>query len=373
MRDKRPVDELSIEELERILAVKKREQRIARSERYRNRGRVLETPPQAASTLEEASATQHVSEADAVEAQVPEQLPATVANNGENNLPQPYGNTDVAPLQTDEDFATVGFVDDMPRHTDPSEFWKRVASWGLLALEIVAVLALGYVLFRGFTGLEEIRDNTDQTQQELSAAQSARSSTSTPVPDISPYQLVIPGGHVYDPSNPSFNRDELEQVLNQNNIPRNQRSALVQRAQVRNISYDTPPRPSDPVLIDIPSIGLNRSTIDKGADWATLQAGLGWFQNGADLSSGGNIVIIGHNDIYGELFRELPSLEPGDEITLQDSSGREYTYRVTFEQQVEPDAVQVLDRNSGADLTLITCYPYRVNTHRWIVYAEQVR
>jgi sortase A len=35
MRDKRPVDELSIEELERILAIRKREQRQQRLERMR--------------------------------------------------------------------------------------------------------------------------------------------------------------------------------------------------------------------------------------------------------------------------------------------------------------------------------------------------
>src|SRR5258707_5183263 len=39
MRDKRPVDELSIEELERILAIRKREVRKARLQRYESNGR----------------------------------------------------------------------------------------------------------------------------------------------------------------------------------------------------------------------------------------------------------------------------------------------------------------------------------------------
>jgi hypothetical protein len=39
MRDKRPVDELSIEELERILAIRKREARLARLQTYDGKGR----------------------------------------------------------------------------------------------------------------------------------------------------------------------------------------------------------------------------------------------------------------------------------------------------------------------------------------------
>ncbi|HRL11359.1 MAG TPA: hypothetical protein PKX07_05740, partial [Aggregatilineales bacterium] len=44
MRDRRPVDELSIEELERILAIRKREERQKRVNQLRSRGRVLEVP-----------------------------------------------------------------------------------------------------------------------------------------------------------------------------------------------------------------------------------------------------------------------------------------------------------------------------------------
>ncbi|MBL8130999.1 MAG: hypothetical protein JNL42_04010, partial [Anaerolineae bacterium] len=53
MRDKRPVDELSIDELERILAIRKREERQKQLERMRRAGRLIdsaqETPPEAPS------------------------------------------------------------------------------------------------------------------------------------------------------------------------------------------------------------------------------------------------------------------------------------------------------------------------------------
>src|SRR5258708_27212620 len=41
MRDKRPVDDLSIQELERILAIRKREARLSQLRRYEDAGRVV--------------------------------------------------------------------------------------------------------------------------------------------------------------------------------------------------------------------------------------------------------------------------------------------------------------------------------------------
>ena len=43
MRDKRPVDELSVEELERVLAIKRREERQQHLQRMQRTGRVIET------------------------------------------------------------------------------------------------------------------------------------------------------------------------------------------------------------------------------------------------------------------------------------------------------------------------------------------
>jgi len=60
MRDKRPVDELSIEELERILAIRKRELRLERAERYA--GRRVQVPPAIVSSPELASAPAHNTE-----------------------------------------------------------------------------------------------------------------------------------------------------------------------------------------------------------------------------------------------------------------------------------------------------------------------
>lgn len=358
MRDKRPVDELSIEELERILAIKKREARMERAQRYRERGRTLNnntpsTVPEHEEVLLQPTEPQPT----------PQASTAVIPSESEQQL--------MYPVDADE----VAFVEDgsPKRRRAGEDLSKALASWALLVVEVAAVLGLIYVLYVGFTSLDTIQENTNRTQEELASAQEASRVTSTPLPELSPYQLVIPGGHFYNEGGAhTFNTEELNLGFELNNIPQNLRPALQNQAQTRTISYNVEPQPGEPAYIDIPQLDINQGTVWRGADWETLQAGMGWYQNGATLSNGQNIVIVGHNDIYGEIFKNLADLNQGDEFIVYDNNGRSYTYRVTYEEVVEPTEVRVLDPNSGSDLTLITCHPYRVNTQRYIVYADRI-
>jgi sortase A len=83
------------------------------------------------------------------------------------------------------------------------------------------------------------------------------------------------------------------------------------------------------------------------------------------------VVLAAHNDIYGEIFRHLDQLEPGDQFQIQTRSGI-YTYVVRASDIVEPDAVHVMDRQGKAMVTLISCYPYQVNTERIVVFADRI-
>jgi len=85
----------------------------------------------------------------------------------------------------------------------------------------------------------------------------------------------------------------------------------------------------------------------------------------------GNLVLTGHNDIYGEVFRYIEDLEVGDEVTVF-SADQSYTYVVRWIEIVEPTDVYVMDPTDNASLTMITCYPYRVDTQRVVVRAELV-
>ncbi|NIP28846.1 MAG: sortase, partial [Phycisphaerae bacterium] len=83
----------------------------------------------------------------------------------------------------------------------------------------------------------------------------------------------------------------------------------------------------------------------------------------------GNIVLSAHNDIFGQLFRHLDKLEPGDEIIIS-TERQTYTYIVRDIQVVEPTDVWVMAPTEHASTTLISCYPYLVNNKRIVVFAD---
>lgn len=84
--------------------------------------------------------------------------------------------------------------------------------------------------------------------------------------------------------------------------------------------------------------------------------------------SPGNSVLYGHDDMEGSIFRYLHNLQPGDLIYF-DGEGRS-AFRVTGKTVVTPDRVDILNESPSARLTLFTCWPYLVDTHRLVVFAE---
>ena len=80
-------------------------------------------------------------------------------------------------------------------------------------------------------------------------------------------------------------------------------------------------------------------------------------------------MLSAHNDIYGDLFRHLDDLEPGDQIIISTFSQR-YTYTVREYQILRPSDVWVMDPTHNPTATLISCYPYQVDTQRIVVFAD---
>lgn len=124
-----------------------------------------------------------------------------------------------------------------------------------------------------------------------------------------------------------------------------------------------------PARIKIPRINVDAPVVE-GDDWEALKQGVGHHIGSANPGERGNMVLSGHNDIYGEIFRYLHELEPGDTFSVYDGAGRVYRYVVAVKRIVEPTAVEVLEQTSNPVATLITCYPYLIDTQRLIVVAE---
>jgi sortase A len=112
--------------------------------------------------------------------------------------------------------------------------------------------------------------------------------------------------------------------------------------------------------------------------WTVADYAAGWHQNSALPGQGGNIVLSGHHNIKGEVFRYLVDIEVGDIISLYAGDQR-YDYVVDdkfiVKDKGEPEAIRRANARwigpfNEERLTLVTCWPYTNNTHRLIVIAK---
>jgi sortase A len=128
-------------------------------------------------------------------------------------------------------------------------------------------------------------------------------------------------------------------------------------------------KPGDPIaVLRIPAIGVEQ-TVVSGVGRSDLQKGPGHFRTTPLPGQAGNAAIAGHRTTYGEPFRRLDELKPGDRIEITDVFERRYVYRVEDRIIVRPDDVAVLDDRGKPELTLVTCDPPFTADRRLVVRA----
>jgi sortase A len=121
--------------------------------------------------------------------------------------------------------------------------------------------------------------------------------------------------------------------------------------------------------IFIEAFWSNPQPIVQGDGWEQLKKGVGQHIGSGNPGEVGNLVLSAHNDIFGELFRYLDRLGPGDEIKIMTES-QEFTYVVTGLKIVEPTDVSLMDPTQESTITLISCYPYMIDSQRIVVFGE---
>ncbi|HEY4579776.1 MAG TPA: class D sortase, partial [Candidatus Acidoferrales bacterium] len=126
--------------------------------------------------------------------------------------------------------------------------------------------------------------------------------------------------------------------------------------------------PQQPRRMIIPSINVDAPVV-QGVGWEQLKKGVGQVPGSALPGEVGNSVYGAHNDTYGETFRNLDQLRPGDDILVFTAS-QQFRYVVREWRIVEPTEVSVMDPTPTPTVTLISCYPYLVDTQRIIVFAD---
>jgi sortase A len=308
MARQRSVESLSADELRQLLIKKRRSERQARLENYRHTGRVIDLEP--------------------------ERRPQPVSGRPQPALgrQQSFDNSsDTPPVETV-----------VPAPANPRHVW---ADRLLLAIEIVGVLGLIFVLLNGASLLNALN-------HEVATALQPPALTPTPLIEA----VVLPGGHT-PPNSPDGARP------NDAEIPANLRARV---QAIADIPVPTA-SPQSAQRIRIPAINVDAAVV-QGDSWEDLKRGVGQHVSSADPGENGNLVLSAHNDIYGEIFRDLDKLQAGDEIIIA-TSQQEFVYTVQQVQIVDPTRTDLMASTQEAVTTLISCYPYMVDNKRIVVTA----
>jgi sortase A len=223
---------------------------------------------------------------------------------------------------------------------------KRILDGFLLLIEISAVVGFIFIIFNGLSIIQELN-------REVVAA--IEQPTLTPTPLIE--AVVLPSGHTppNDPGGTRFNEAEIPEHLR----------PLVQSLFSAPIPT---PGPEQAVRIQIPALGVD-APIVQGDTWEQLKKGVGQHLGSVNPGQRGNLVLSAHNDIFGEIFRDLDRLVPGDLVVVY-TNQRSYTYIVVDTKIVQPTAVEVMAPTPQATTTLISCYPYLKDNLRIVVIAR---
>ena len=149
---------------------------------------------------------------------------------------------------------------------------------------------------------------------------------------------------------------EIEQVNTDNS------AGAIPAVEPFNFGRD-PGGPEDKTLsLTVPALGLEDVPVFNSLSEESLKQGTVHIPaTGFPWQQGANTYIAGHRIGYpgtpsDEIFYDLPELEKGDEITVEDANGGEYVYRVDMKKVVGPRDVEVMNPpEDGSIVTLQTC------------------
>ncbi len=273
-----------------------------------------------------------------------------------------------------------------------SDKGRRTIGNALIVIGAVLLVAIGgYYGWTRYQG-QQLRANLRSTPAPGAAVTTSASPTIMPSP-TAPLSLT--------PVPPTATATELPQ------------SPAVTPAQPTNTAT-APPAPVSaglPVRIVIPDLEIAAPVVEMGwqvvetangpqSEWDmdALKGAVGHHINSAPLGVPGNIVISGHNNIYGREFEPISlawdddnrtrvddltdssDILNGRTIQLFDAAGQQFDYTIRAFYRLHDTGVSLAQRIENARfmqpttdprLTLVTCWPPWGNTHRLIVVARR--
>ena len=228
-----------------------------------------------------------------------------------------------------------------------------------MLVEVGAVLGLIIVLVSSYLNLEKLNDEVVEAQNSrLNQIISERLFPASRLDAVQPALAFdrLPGGH----SSPTAPGGAVPDV------PPSQ----------QNWVQPPPPAPlpaqqlAPATRIVIPKISVD-APIVQGVTWEDLKKGVGQLPNSARPGEQGNLYLVAHNDIFGEIFRYLEKLEPGDEYYIY-AGAQKFTYVVREKRVVEPTEVSVMLPTTKPIATLQTSHPYLIDTQRLVIIGDLV-
>jgi sortase A len=226
------------------------------------------------------------------------------------------------------------------------KFKRFMKKWGII---IIGILVLAYPSFSNW--YNNIQNKHSIVQYENDVKQLSAEDMAELWLDAEEYNLNYPENRFGD-----FYTDSKEYVP--------------------EAPYDTYLDPANDGImgyIDIPKIDVHLA-IHHGIGADVLETGVGHVE-GSSLPIGGpgtHAVLAGHRGLpRARLFTDLDEMKEGDLFSLQILNEKLW-YKVDKISVVEPDKINEVKTVPGKDfVTLVTCTPYGVNSHRLLVRGER--
>ncbi len=330
MFGKRKPENLSVEELEKLLLIKKRQSRMERFQQL-------------------SAEKRSVNEALLPQETAPPPLVPPPTSDGNALSSSGFQAATMQPLR--------GKQKKYSKVKGERTRSKKIMDALLLGLEAVALIGLVGVLAASYFNLRELNDEVAIAQQNVVEQQIPPTPTVTP-----PIALAarLPGGHT-PPTSPGGAVPDVPFHLQE----------WVQPAAASSISAAAIPvmqSQQPPTRLVIPKINVDAPIIG-GVKWNDLKKGVGHLPGSANPGERGNLYLAAHNDIFGEIFRYLEELEPGDTYTIY-ANEQKYRYVVKEKRIIKPTEVEVMLPTTEPVATLQTCYPYLIDSHRLVIIGE---
>jgi sortase A len=224
------------------------------------------------------------------------------------------------------------------------------------------LLVVGGLLFAGMGGWQIFRVQQDVANPPIPILEES-DPAAPPALQSDPSAGGSGGGSAYAPARPGASDTSL---------PAGAKRAVAPHAGPAPTRIVAASIHVDAAVTPVAWYELNQTSVWEVPDYAA-----GWHQNSKLPGQGGNVVISGHHNTGGEVFRDLIYLQPGDKVTVYvGEAAYPYVVKEKFiiKEKAESEGARLRNAKWVSDfnddrLTLISCWPYYANTHRVIVIA----